>query len=97
MRKYSQFKDNYLKNTIIKNSNNSHIKIIDKKTCREQCDKKPCTYYCPTGVFFWLKEEKQIKVDYKRCVECGACPLGCPHENIKWTFPPGGYGVKYQF
>ncbi|AZO93612.1 4Fe-4S ferredoxin [Iocasia frigidifontis] len=86
--------DNPLKYTTIKIAKQSHIHIKEKDPCLSNCENKPCTYYCPTRVFSW--SNKEIKVDYKRCIECGACPWGCPYDNIKWSFPPGGYGVNYE-
>ena len=78
----------------IKKADKSHIFIRNRDICREKCENKPCTYYCPTRVYFW--EDEEIKVNYGRCVECGACPWGCPYQNIDWSLPPGGYGVIYQ-
>jgi ferredoxin like protein len=69
----------------------SHISIKDKDVCLEKCEN---TYYCPSRVFEW--EDEKIKVSFKRCMECGACPWGCPYDNISWTYPPGGYGVNYK-
>ncbi|MFW6270546.1 MAG: ferredoxin family protein [Bacillota bacterium] len=94
MGNFNKPEENLLKNTTIKKAKKSHIHIKDKEVCLNECENKPCTYYCPTRVFFW--EEKKIKINYGRCVECGACPLGCPYNNIDWSFPPGGYGVKYK-
>ncbi|SJZ88091.1 ferredoxin family protein [Selenihalanaerobacter shriftii] len=74
----------------------SHIDIKNKKVCLKKCENKPCTYYCPTRVYSWSGEDTEIKVDYTRCVECLACPQGCPYNNIAWQLPKGGYGVNYQ-
>ncbi|KXS42153.1 MULTISPECIES: ferredoxin family protein [unclassified Candidatus Frackibacter] len=79
----------------IKPDDESHIDIKNRKTCLKACENKPCTYYCPTRVFAWDEESNQIKVSYTRCIECLACPYGCPHNNIEWHFPKGGYGVNY--
>lgn len=69
----------------------SHISLKDCNTCR-QCRDKPCTFYCPTGVYSW---NEVLKIDYPRCIECGACPYGCPFHNICWEYPEGGFGVVY--
>lgn len=71
----------------------SHINIKDQAKCLT-CENKPCTYFCPTRVYSF--ENDSINVDYSRCIECGACPFGCPLDNIDWHFPPGGYGVIYE-
>ena len=87
---------NPLKYVRIKVADHSHIYLRDKQRCQRECENKPCTYFCPTRVYSWSGEDKEIKVDYQRCVECGACPWGCPYDNISWSFPPGGYGVHYE-
>ncbi|AGB41443.1 ferredoxin-like protein [Halobacteroides halobius DSM 5150] len=74
----------------------SHIEIKEKDVCITECENKPCTYYCPTRVYSWDQESNKIKIDYTRCIECMACPYGCPYRNINWHFPRGGYGVNYQ-
>ncbi|MFW6389589.1 MAG: ferredoxin family protein [Halanaerobiales bacterium] len=84
-----------LKNVRIETADKAHISIKDNQVCIDTCENKPCTYYCPSRVFSWSGEKNKIKVDYKRCIECGACPWGCPYDNIYWEFPPGGYGVVY--
>lgn len=70
-----------------------HIFIKKDSVCTEECENKPCTYYCPSRVYYW--EDGSIKVMYERCIECGACPFGCPYNNIAWENPRGGYGVVY--
>ena len=87
--------ENPLKSVIIKIADKSHIYIKNKKTCIDNCENKPCTYYCPSRVYSWSGEKQKINVNYERCIECGACPWGCPYSNIKWEFPPGGYGILY--
>lgn len=94
MSNFLKSNENPLQSTIIKKADKSHISIRNDDICLNECENKPCTYYCPTRVFFWTDEE--IKIDYGRCIECGACPWGCPYENINWSFPPGGYGVTYK-
>jgi len=75
----------------------THIKIEEHSICRSRCDKKPCTYFCPSRVYSWSSESGgKIKVDYHRCMECLACLWGCPNNNIKWNYPQKGYGVNYR-
>ncbi len=88
---------NPLKDVQIKVAGNSHIFIRDKEKCLEICENKTCTYYCPTRVIAWSDEEIEIKINYRRCIECGSCPIGCPLKNIDWSYPTGGYGVKYEY
>ena len=73
----------------------SHISIRKDTICLAECENKPCTYICPSRVYFW--KDQSIKVSYKRCVECGACIWGCPYENIDWHYPRGGHGIIYNY
>ncbi|MBM7555811.1 ferredoxin family protein [Halanaerobacter jeridensis] len=73
----------------------SHIHIENKDICLEQCQKKYCTSFCPTNVFTWSTEQEKIIINNQHCIECLACPFGCPYNNIYWQFPPSGYGVEY--
>lgn len=93
MSNFNKSKRDPLKVTIINVNDTSHIAIKNDNTCLEKCENKPCTYFCPTRVFYW--EDNSIQILYNRCIECGACPFGCPYDNIDWHFPNGGYGVKY--
>jgi len=38
-----------------------HIKIKDPQVCL-QCQDKPCTFFCPAGVYLWNEEEKRIEI-----------------------------------
>ena len=93
MSNFKKSNKNPLQTTTIQQADKSHIQILDREVCRQKCENKPCTYFCPARVFYW--EEKMIKILYERCMECGACPWGCPYDNIDWTFPPGGKGIIY--
>ncbi len=79
----------------VKPDSESHITIKESELCQLECEDKPCTYYCPTQVFNWNNTEQIIEIDYERCIECLACPQGCPYNNILWHYPPGDYGVDY--
>lgn len=83
-----------LKTLTFDHDEHCHISIRKDKVCHEECENKPCTYICPSRVFYW--EDESIKLLYKRCVECGACIWGCPYENIDWHFPSSGRGVVYK-
>jgi ferredoxin like protein len=73
----------------------SHLRIIDEARCREDCREQPCLYFCPANVY--RLEGDRISVNYEGCLECGSCRIGCPHLNIEWRFPRGGYGVSHKF
>lgn len=72
----------------------SHIDIVSDDVCR-RCPDKPCTIVCPADVYHW--EGDHIVVSYENCIECGACRLICPYNNIACTMPRGGFGVQYRY
>lgn len=71
----------------------SHLAIKDQTVC-EKCKDKPCTEICPAHVY-QLKDDK-IVISYDGCLECGACRIGCPYNNIEWKFPRGGFGIQFR-
>lgn len=71
-----------------------HI-TIDKERCRE-CGAKPCIRSCPAGLYS-LDESGELHFNYEGCLECGTCRIVCPMGAVKWGYPPGGFGVWYQF
>lgn len=73
----------------------AHLWIKDHAVCA-RCQYKPCTTFCPVGVY-QLAADGKIQVGYQACVECGSCRVGCPYQNIGWVLPRGGYGVAYKF
>ncbi|MHB8171434.1 MAG: ferredoxin family protein [Thermincolia bacterium] len=72
----------------------SHIAIEDAGFCSKKCNLKPCTYICPSQVYSW--QNKSLRIDYARCVECGACQIIC-QDNIRFNYPRGGFGVDWQY
>lgn len=73
-----------------------HVKIIDQEICRS-CECKNCLLICPSGVFQWdYVPEHSVLVYYRQCIECGACRLACPPNNIALCYPNGGYGVMFK-
>ena len=73
----------------------SHIALRNTKDCQAKCNEKPCTFICPSQVYNWTGEE--IDIDYDRCIECGACILACPNNNISWDYPRPGFGITYHY
>jgi ferredoxin like protein len=65
--------------------------------CVTKCDNKPCTTVCPAKVYEWEADHKKIIVNYENCIECGACRMLCPWDNINCDWPNGGMGVKYKY
>lgn len=68
---------------------------VDEKPHLRIIDGKVCLYICPANVY--KLEQDRISVNYEGCLECGTCRVGCPHWNIEWRFPTGGFGIRHQF
>jgi len=78
----------------------THISIknnSESSPCVSQCTDKPCVKVCPAKVYEWEPEQKKILVAYENCIECGACRMLCPFDNIICDWPAGGHGIKYKF
>lgn len=78
----------------------AHIKLRDdsaKSPCVKKCKDRPCTVICPAKVYAWEEAQKKIIVSYENCIECGACRMICPFDNIDCHWPRGGFGVQYKF
>lgn len=58
------------------------IEIAHPEVCRDTCGGKYCTTFCPAGVFVWDEAAGQTRVSFEKCLECGACAIGCPYDNI---------------
>jgi ferredoxin like protein len=71
----------------------AHLRVKDMDTCR-RCEHRPCVFICPAAVYVW--EEDRLLVQYRGCLECAACRFVCPHDNIEWNYPRGGFGVVIQ-
>ena len=64
------------------------IEIANQDVCRDVCGGKYCTRFCPAGVFSWDETRKETAVRFEQCLECGACAIGCPYDNILSQAPP---------
>lgn len=73
----------------------AHLHIITQEVCIH-CEKKTCLYFCPAGVY-QEEDSGQVQIAYQSCIECGTCRLMCPHGNIDWSYPRGGFGIAYKF
>lgn len=74
----------------------SHLSIKEQATC-QQCKDKPCINGCPAACWELEHEKKEVMVAFEGCLECGTCRIICPHDNVGWKYPRGGFGVKYRF
>ena len=83
-----------------KKSPNTHITLKNAgadSPCATTCNHKPCTTVCPAKVYEWEADHKKVIVNYENCIECGACRMLCPFDNIQCDWPEGGMGVKYKY
>jgi ferredoxin like protein len=71
----------------------SHLVIKDQTVC-VNCKEKPCTDFCPARVYEF--KDNKITVGFEGCLECGACRIACPNNNIDWNYPRGGFGVQFR-
>ncbi|MBP2031727.1 ferredoxin like protein [Clostridium algifaecis] len=70
-----------------------HLTIKDQKIC-DNCKEKICTFICPARVYEC--KDGHVTVCYEGCLECGACRIICPYNNIDWNFPRGGFGIQFR-
>ncbi len=78
----------------------THITLKDvseSSPCVTKCPDKPCVTVCPAKVYEWEAAHKKVIVNYENCIECGACRMLCPFNNIRCEWPGGGMGVKYKY
>ncbi|EZQ04921.1 MULTISPECIES: ferredoxin family protein [Acidianus] len=82
-----------------KRDENPHLQIKDREKCLDCTIKngepQPCILVCPANVYSWI--DKRIVISYENCVECGACKIACPYENILWNFPRYGLGIALRY
>jgi ferredoxin like protein len=88
--------DKLFTNRYVEDTGHAHVEIGNQDVCRDKCTGKYCNYFCPAGVYEWDEEKKQNIVSFGNCVECGACAIGCPYDNIICFTPRGGFGVQFK-
>jgi electron-transferring-flavoprotein dehydrogenase len=94
--------DVYISGTQHNEDQPSHLKILDRDVCINQCVDAylyPCNRFCPAKVYEMLREDGSgklfLRVNFTNCVHCQTCDIKCPLNNIRWTPPEGGQGPKY--
>jgi len=73
----------------------AHITV--RKKCCKTCTTRPCLTICTAENYQWDEKRDDLIFNYEDCLECGTCRIICPHDAIDWSYPRGGYGVKYRF
>lgn len=54
--------------------------------------------YCPAGVYEIIHDENKqprLQINAANCIQCKACDIKDPTQNITWTPPEGGSGPQY--
>jgi ferredoxin like protein len=81
----------------VEDTGNAHIEVRNQRVCADDCEGKYCNYFCPAGVYQWDEEQKLNLVSFGNCLECGACAIGCPYDNIRCESPRGGFGAQFRY
>jgi ferredoxin like protein len=74
---------------------NAHI-TVRKELCKE-CATRPCLIICAAENYKWDEAGDALIFNHEGCLECGACRIVCPRDAIDWSYPRGGYGVRFRF
>lgn len=70
----------------------AHI-LVNASIC-ERCPHQACVYGCPATCYRVI--DNQVKFAYDGCVECGTCEVMCDQGAVTWTYPQGGYGIRFR-
>jgi ferredoxin like protein len=71
-----------------------HI-ILKKEICLS-CQHRACVNICPARCYTWTEAAQRLDVAWENCLECGTCLIICEKKAIDWSYPLGGYGVRYR-
>lgn len=74
----------------------SNLDIESKATCRE-CETRFCEIICPAEVWVFEEGDNLPNIQWENCLECGACRIVCPENNIVWEHQEGGEGFAFKF
>ncbi len=93
MKKHREAVERKLSTVKIEIDKEAHI-TVKKELCQE-CPARPCIPACPAGNYEWEDGAGQLVFNYEGCLECGTCRFICPLDAIDWSYPRGGFGVRY--
>lgn len=91
----------YLSNTFHNEDQIVHLKINNKlKNIQINYNiyHGPEQYYCPAGVYEYLKDSDNktyLQINAANCVHCKTCDIKDPAQEINWEPPEGGSGPNY--
>jgi ferredoxin like protein len=71
-----------------------HIEV-NREVCRS-CTHRACTFVCPVRCYEWNDAMGRIDFSYEACLECGTCLIVCEKGALDWSYPRGGFGVRYR-
>jgi ferredoxin like protein len=93
MKKHREAIEAKLATVKIEKDKEAHI-VVRTELCVE-CPTRPCIPACPAGNYEWEESTEQLVFNYEGCLECGTCRFICPLDAIAWSYPRGGFGVRY--
>lgn len=91
----------FLTNSVVDEDQPCHLKLKNPGVMIQVNFKKyasPETRYCPAGVYEIVYDENHkphFHMNYANCIQCKACDIKDPTQNIVWTPPEGGCGPQY--
>jgi electron-transferring-flavoprotein dehydrogenase len=91
----------YLANISYEENQPHHLKLKDPQTAINVNLKDyaaPEQRYCPAGVYEIFSDEKnqpRLIIHGDNCIQCKACDIKDPTQNIVWTPSEGGSGPQY--
>lgn len=93
MKKHREAIEAKLARVKIERDKEAHI-LVKKELCPD-CPTRPCIPACPAANYEWDEATDQLIFNYEGCLECGTCRFICPLDAIDWSYPRGGFGVRY--
>lgn len=91
----------FLSNTHHNENQPAHLKLLDPNLAVKinyNIYSGPEQYYCPAGVYEYLKNSDNsiyLQINAQNCVHCKTCDIKDPMQNINWVPPEGGGGPNY--
>jgi ferredoxin like protein len=71
-----------------------HI-TVNREVCAA-CSHRACVFTCPARCYQWNENSARVDFAYEACLECGTCLIICDKEALKWSYPKGGFGVRFR-